>query len=113
MYDLNAHIAKIHFYFSVQITKDLARIDESIGDLFGYGEDNFIVDLYPYSKIIHDEIYAVDILDSKVFEICKRVSDTFWESVFLTEAPIMEKEMPNKEQFTEQVIEIIKQLLYP
>jgi hypothetical protein len=77
----NAIKATTHFYFS-QAVLDVARQSEySIGEIFGIGEDTFVVSLYPYSNLIQrsmNEGDASEVLYSKFVDEAEQLAECFW-----------------------------------
>ncbi|OKQ18231.1 hypothetical protein [Vibrio antiquarius] len=100
----NAHKAKYHFYFTTAVLKHAEDNHINIGDCFGYGEDNFVVDLYPYSNLIYrcvDEIERAPNKwkESELFDLVDNLSDCFWGIIEREGYDEMDTSMPCLDEF--------------
>ncbi|HAS6097062.1 MULTISPECIES: hypothetical protein [Vibrio] len=100
----NALKAKYHFYFTTAVLKHAEENGISIGDSFGHGEDDFVVDLYPYSNLIYrcvDELEQAPNRwkESDLFDVVDNLSDCFWGIIEREEHEPMEASMPCLDEF--------------
>lgn len=98
--------ATYHFYFVTEVLSLMKERKDNTGDLFGYGEDDFVTDLYPYSNLIYRTTCSdlnPEYRESDIFELMKECAESFW-SIIDTDneafpAEIMETKMPDIGEF--------------
>ena len=103
-----AEVAMNLHYLAEAILKHLSE-DECIGDIFGIGEDDFIMELYPYANLIvqlTDKAY----FDGKqfsgvfVYDCMEVVAQNFWFIVENQDAKPLEFNMPDIDAFKLKVL---------
>jgi len=108
MYNTEADKAKIHFYFTTEILALMTKNKMNSGDLFGYGEDCFVIDLYEYSVLLFDGYTKSSLLDSSLFDVCKVLSiELFGEVLDSNNAP-MECKLPEVNKFKKVIDSVLK-----
>ena len=108
----NATKALVHFYFATELLKAMSEKELAIGDVIGVGEDVFLLDLYPYSNLIHKIMadFDIDVCDIRTHELYDSLADCFWGIV---ERDTQAKEfavMPDKDEFELDVNRLIDSL---
>ncbi len=89
---------------STAVLKYAEENNINIGDCFGYGEDDFVVDLYSYSILIHrcvDEIENAQNKwkESELFDLVDNLSDCFWGIIEREGYDEMSASMPCVDEF--------------
>jgi len=107
MYNTEANKAKFHFYFSTEILSLMNKNKLNSGDLFGYGEDCFIVDLYEYSSLLFDAFTSTALLDSSLFEVCKFLAIEFFGAVLDSGELTMECKFPEVNKFKKTINNVL------
>jgi hypothetical protein len=110
----NATKALVHFYFATELLKDLSEKELSIGDVIGVGEDVFLLDLYPYSNLIHKVMadFDIDVCDIRTHElyVYDSLADCFWGIVERDSQANEFAVMPDKDEFELDVNRLIDSL---
>ena len=108
MYNTEANKAKFHFYFSTEVLALMNQNKLNSGDLFGYGEDCFVVDLYEYSVLLFDEYSnSSSLLDSSIFEVCNVLAIEFFGAVLDSDTSSMECKLPEVNKFKKTIHNVI------
>ena len=99
-------------YLHCFATEVVSQLDESTGDLFGIGEDCFIVKLYPYSELIatiHEEELAKKrkFSGTFVYDVMEELAGLFISSIMRQEADTMEHEFPELDEFKLDVVRVV------
>lgn len=97
-----AEVAMNLHYLAEEILSSLH--DRCIGVLFGIGEDDFIMELYPYAEMIvkmTDEAHAngKNFRFVFVYEAMENLAEFFWSAVKRQNAPQFECKMPEMDEF--------------
>lgn len=102
----NAHKATYHHYFVTAILKYASENEFQVADVFGVGEDEFVVSLYPFSNMIYRIVDAHSQTDagrhwkdSQLFGLMVNVAYSFWGAVEREDYDEMEAEMPCPDEF--------------
>lgn len=101
----NADKAMFHFYLVTEILKQIPEeYDLGVGDIFGYGEDCFVLDLYPYSECFYHEYYKMINSGKKytslsLFEIVSDLAKRFWLLVKNKGFQPLDAKIPSKVEF--------------
>jgi len=98
-----AEKAMYHFYFVTEVIRTIPE-NQCIGDLFGIGEDCFVIELYPFSNLFYrkvDEAYrnGHEFSGCAVYEIVKPLAEYFWEQIERQELKPLEVSLPDKDEF--------------
>lgn len=101
-------IAMIVHYLAVELLKS----DHCIGDMFGIGEDDFVMELYPYANKIAkmtDEAYlnGSRFQGVHVYECMRGIAEFFWGIVERQNARPMDSAMPEMDEFELDVARVI------
>lgn len=85
-------------YFTTAVLQYAEENGISIGDSFGHGEDDFVVELYPYSTLIYrcvDELVKGPNfwVESALFDVVDNLTDCFWEIIEREQHEPMETSM--------------------
>ncbi len=107
MYNTEANTAKIHFYFTTEILALMNKNKLNSGDLFGYGEDCFVVDLYEFSVLLFDEFSNSSLLDSSLFEVCNVLAIELFGAVLDSDTSPMECKLPEVNKFQKTIHNVI------
>ncbi len=103
-------------YLHCFATEVLKQLPESTGDLFGIGEDVFIVLLYPFSKLIvdaHDKATGEDKLNFSgtfVYDVMEELAGLFISAVMrqqITVCATMAYELPELDMFELDVNRVV------
>lgn len=108
MNNTEADKAKIHFYFTTEILTLMTKNKMNSGDLFGYGEDCFVMELYEYSVLLFDGYTAFSLLDSSLFDVCKIIAIEFFGSVLDSSNAPMECKFPEVNKFKKVIDNVLK-----
>ena len=108
----NATKALVHFYFATALLKNLSEKELAIGDVIGVGEDVFLLDLYPYSNLIHKVMadFDIDVCDIRTHELYDSLADCFWGIVERDTQANEFAVMPDKYEFELDVNRLIDSL---
>ena len=101
-----AEIAVYHHYLMEAFLEKLPD-GESIGDIFGEGEDSVVINLFPYSAIywkLVDESYICygGLPGVAVYELSEELADIMWSEV-------SEEGYPSRDNFIDKASIAIKQ----
>lgn len=98
----NAIKATTHFYFAQAILNVAKQSQYTVGDIFGFGEDTFVVSLYSYSNLIQrslNEGDASDVLYSKFVDDVEQLAECFWGIVERDGMGKCDTLMPDMDEF--------------
>lgn len=108
MYNAEADKAKFHFYFTTEILGLMRKNKMNCGDLFGYGEDCFVIVLYEYSVLIFDNYNNSSLLDSSLFDVCKVLSIELFSEILDSSQLTIECKLPEINKFKGVIHNVIK-----
>ena len=102
-------------YLHCFATEVLKQLDEGTGDLFGIGEDCFIVQLYPYAELIssaHDKALEDkrNFKGTFVYDVMEELAGLFVDSIMrqqITVCADMAYELPELDEFKLDVDRVV------
>ncbi len=101
----NAVKATYHFYLTQAVLKTIAESGQTVGDIFGIGEDTFVTELYPYSNLLyrcvseHEANPDCNWKESDIFETVNELAELFMAIVERDTASPLEAHMPDIVEF--------------
>ena len=107
--DKIAATAMLHFYFTQVVLKVAEDLELNVGEEFLIGEDDFIAELYSYTKIIDltEDIVQEKLVLSSRFQYLEELAQIFWQIYGLQDEPEEANELPDLDHFALDVKRVI------
>lgn len=105
-----AYIAMVHYYF---VKKVIHELPECTGDMFGIGEDDFVMALYSYTELVvkltiqaSDEGKNFDGI--RIYDAFDLMAECLVVAVLQCKSAPMECELPELDEFELDILRVIE-----